>query len=130
MSEDNDNGVSYWGKVVKKLLPRKFDRSRFLVDVEVKSLVGTSSFKAHALDLGQSGLAVFSRRFLTVGHPVELVFHPPGKMDATEKNKIVGRIVNARVESDGNILGIAFAQTLSSQEIESLETTLGVVSRR
>ncbi len=115
---------------MKQLVPRKSDRNRFLVDVEVKSLIGTSSFKAHALDLGQSGLAIFSRRFLTVGHPVELVFHPPGKVDVTGKNKLVGRVVNARVESDGNILGIAFAQTLSSQEIRSLETALGVSSRR
>ena len=118
------------GEVVKQLVPRKSDRNRFLVDVEVKSLIGTSSFKAHALDLGQSGLAIFSRRFLTVGHPVELIFHPPGKVDVPERNKLVGRVVNARVESDGNILGIAFAQTLSSQEIRSLETALGVSSRR
>lgn len=116
--------------VVKKLVPRRFDRNRFLVDVEVKSLIGTSSFKAHALDLGQSGLAIFARRFLTIGHPVELVFRAPGKIVATEGSTIVGRVVNARVEADGNILGIAFAQTLSSQEIESLETTLGVSSRR
>ncbi len=115
---------------MKKLVPRRFDRNRFLVDLEVTSLIGASSFKAHALDLGQSGLAIFARRFLTVGHPVELTFHPSERASAIQDNKIVGRVVNARVEADGNILGIAFAQTLSTEEIELLETSLGVSSRR
>ena len=115
---------------MKQLVPRKFDRNRFLVDVEVKSLDGVSPFKAHALDLGQSGLAIFARRFLPVGHPIELVFRPHRKVEVTDIYKILGRVVNARVEADGNVLGILFAKTLTSREIQSLETALGVNPRR
>ncbi len=115
---------------MKQLVPRKFDRNRFLVDVDVKSLDGASPFKAHALDLGQSGLAIFARRFLPVGHAVELIFRPNRKVDPTDTCRIIGRVVNARVDADGNVLGISFAKTLTAREISSLETALGVNSRR
>ncbi len=115
---------------MKKLVPRKFDRNRFLVDVEVRSLEGVSPFTAHALDLGQSGLAIFARRFLPVGHPVELVFRPARKAEPADACTIFGRVANARVESDGNVLGIYFAKELSDSEIKSLESALGVNSRR
>lgn len=115
---------------MKQLVPRKFDRNRFLVDVEVKSLNGVSPFKAHALDLGQSGLAIFARRYLPVGHQIELVFRPSRQVDFTDGFKILGRVVNARVDADGNVMGILFAQALSGREVQSLETALGVNSRR
>ena len=115
---------------MKQLVPRKFDRNRFLVDVEVRSLNGVSPFTAHALDIGQSGVAIFARRFLDVGHHVELVFRAPRNVGFADGHKLLGQVANARIESDGNIIGFSFARPLSVDELKMLEKSLGVNSRR
>lgn len=115
---------------MKQMVPRKFDRNRFLVDVEVRSLAGVSPFTAHALDIGQSGLAIFARRFLDVGHHVELVFRPKRNLGFVDGQKLLGRVANARIESDGNIIGFSFACPLSTEELQKLQQSLGVNARR
>lgn len=114
----------------QQLIPRKSDRTRFLTGVEVKSQAGGgNSFKANVIDLGESGLALFAKRFVAVGQNVELAFSS-GIGTAADIIKIPGSVANARIESDGNILGIAFARTLSSCELETLKSKRGSGSRR
>ncbi len=111
---------------MKQLIPRKFDRSRFLVDVNVRCLKGGSQFQAHGIDLGQSGISLFAKRFLGVGESVELEFREGRSANG---RKVLGSIAYARVESDGNILGIAFARALNPQEMQALREPAGMGSR-
>ncbi len=113
---------------MKQLVPRKYDRNQFLVDVEVRSLQGGGQFPAHALDLCASGVGLFANRYLGVGQPVELVFPNSRGQRATDGGPILGWVANARIETDGNILGIAFARPLADVEMQSLRQALGVNS--
>lgn len=110
---------------MKHLIPRKYDRSRFLVDVHVRCLNRDGQFQAHGIDLGQSGISLFTKRFVSVGESVELEFRRERPANGPHGCKIIGSIAYARVESDGNILGIAFARALNPQEIQALRTPAG-----
>ena len=109
---------------MKQLVPRMVDRKCFLSDVVVRPLPRGNPFAAHVLDLGQAGLSLFARWFVGVGQPVELVFRTGRTADPASDCKILGRVAYARVESDGNIMGIAFATALSTKEMQTLEMTL------
>lgn len=117
---------------MKHIIPRRSDRTRFLIGVDVRSQSGGgNSFKANVIDLAESGLALFAKRFVAVGQTVELAFPSGNGASATADGlRILGSVANARIESDGNILGIAFARTLSSSEIETLKSKRGCGSRR
>ncbi len=115
---------------MKQLVPRKFDRSRFLVDVEISVHNSGSMFVGHALNLAQSGIAVFTNRYVPAGQRVELKFRSGRNSFPVGDNRIFGTVAFARIETDGNILGIGFAAPLSSVEMQALKTALGVTVRQ
>ena len=106
--------------MIKQIVPRKFDRRRFLVEVNVCRLNGSQPFAAHGIDLAESGISLFTNRFIGVGERVELSFRSGSRTADANGCKIVGSIAYARVESDGNILGISFARSLSLQEMQAI----------
>jgi hypothetical protein len=107
---------------MKQLIPRRFERRRFLGDLTVRPLPGESRFEANAINLNQGGLALFSNRSLAVGQPVELLFAKGTAKDLPAKG---GKVAYVSVQTEGNIIGIAFAQPLSADEMRALETKLG-----
>lgn len=102
-----------------QLIPRKFDRRRFLVDVNVRRLSGGNAYGAHAIDIGESGISIFSMRFIPPGESVELEVRA-GRQHNGASMKFFGSIAHARVESDGNILGIEFSRPLSGEQMQAL----------
>jgi hypothetical protein len=115
---------------MKQLTPRKSDRSRFLVDVEVRCLKSGNQFKAHGIDISQSGMALFAKRFVAQGEAVEVAVRTTTSIAAASVVKILGSIAYARVEDEGNILGVTFARALSSQEMQGLKIPCGASSCR
>lgn len=109
---------------MKQIAQRRFERKRFLGDALVRPLLGGSQFAAHVLDIGQSGVSLFASQFLAVGQPVELVLRLPAGAACPGDLQRDGRVAFARVELDGNIMGIAFARTLSTEDLQALETRL------
>ena len=59
---------------MKKLIPRKFERSQFVGEAAVRLLPDGAPWKVQVINLGQSGLAMFARRCLSKGQLVELAF--------------------------------------------------------
>lgn len=114
---------------MKNLVPRKFDRNRFLVDVNVRCPNSGSSFTANAIDLGQSGISLFSKRFIGVGESVEVEFKTGHAVNSAMACRVIGNIAYARVESDGNILGIAFSRALNPQELQNLRPAVRAAAR-
>jgi len=95
-----------------------------LRDVLVRPLSQGSSFAGNLLDLARGGAALFAGRFVGVGQPVELALRTGGSANAPGGPKLVGRVVYARAEPEGNIMGIAFARPLSSEELRAFDTRL------
>jgi PilZ domain len=109
---------------MKQLIPRRFERRRFLGDLIVRPLPGGSRFEANAINLNQGGVALFSSRSLAVGQSVELLFAKGLARDLPHEAKS-GKVAYVSVQTEGNIIGIAFAQPLSADEMRALETKLG-----
>ena len=57
---------------MKRLVPRDYERKRFIGEAVVRPLVQGQPLSARVLNLGQSGLALFTERGLTKGQLVEL----------------------------------------------------------
>lgn len=115
---------------MKHFLARKCDRTSILVGVGVRSLRGGNTFRGNVINLGAWGLALYTKRFIGVGQPVELAFQFGNGAADGEVIKIQGSVAHARIESDGNILGIAFGRTLSEMETQIIESRRGCGSRR
>ncbi len=115
---------------MKQLVPRKFERKRFLAELSVRGLPRGSPFRVSALNVGQGGLALFARQFVAVGQPVELALPISSAASPSSSCTLEGRVTYARAEPEGNIIGIAFAKPLSAQELEALEVSLGAKVRR
>lgn len=115
---------------MKHFIARKCDRITMLIGVGVKSLRGGNAFKGNVINLGAWGLALYTKRFAGVGEPVELAFQSGGGAADGEVFKIHGSVAHARIESDGNILGIAFGRTLSEMETQIIKSRRGCGSCR
>jgi hypothetical protein len=107
---------------MRRLIPRKFERQRFLGPAEVQPLLAGSSLRAMVLNLGQSGVAIFANRSLEVGELVEVSFCLGRAAERRDVMALQGRVVRCRAQTEGNILGIAFARPIGADELELLET--------
>ena len=101
---------------------RKFSRKIFLGNVFVCPRPKGSRFAANALTFSQGGLSIFSPQYLQVGQAVEIIL----RADLVQGKTFHGRIVNSRVDTEGTILGIAFACPLSDEEKKSLQEKLNI----
>ena len=106
---------------MKKLIPRKFERKRFVGEAAVRPLLGGAPLSAQVLDLAQSGLAMFACQGLPTGQLVELTFRVAEPAARAGLDKRAGRVVRSRAHPDGNVMGIAFAQPLEEDELKLLE---------
>jgi hypothetical protein len=109
---------------MKQLVPRKFERRRFLGDLLVQPLPGNTRFGASAINLNRGGVALYSSRGLSVGQSVELFFGSSATNPTTEEATVLGRVAYISVQTEGNLIGIAFARALDTDEIRALETKL------
>ena len=109
---------------MKQLIPRRFERRRFLGDLIVRPLPGETRFSGNAINLNQGGLALFSNRSLAVGQSVELLFAKGIARNLPHEAKC-GKVAYVSVQTEGNIIGIDFTRPLSADEMRSLETRLG-----
>jgi prepilin-type N-terminal cleavage/methylation domain-containing protein len=75
---------------------------------------GDARFTVHLLDVSRGGLAVFSSRFLRPGQAVELSL----PCEDRDTGSLHGWVTYTRVESDGNVLGISFAQSLTTDQLQ------------
>jgi len=107
-------------------MPRKFTRKLYLGNVLVRPRSGGSAFSANALNLSRAGMALFSSRFLEVGQAVELLLRTRVDGSGAPDHRFQGSVVHAGAQSDGNILGIAFATELTVEQMQALETQLGI----
>jgi hypothetical protein len=112
---------------MKQLVPRRSDRIPYLCAVEVRSSNGAVEFRADVIDLGTWGLAMFAKRFLRVGESVTIKFSKP-RAPGVEPIQVVGNVAHARIDIDGNIMGISFASPLGEAEIRKLSASRGLVS--
>jgi hypothetical protein len=108
---------------MKQLVPRKFERRRLLGELLVRPLPGNARFGASAINLNPGGIALFSNRGLSVGQSVELFFGGPAT-PTPDDGKVVGRVAYVSVQTEGNLIGIAFAGVLGTDEMRALETKL------
>jgi hypothetical protein len=109
---------------MKQLVPRQFERRRFLGDLLVRPLPGNARFGASAINLNRGGVALFSSRGLSVGQSVELFFGGVAATPTPDEGKILGRVAYISVQTEGNLIGIAFARALGADEMRALETKL------
>lgn len=108
---------------MKRLVPRKCTRKVYLGDVTVR-LPDGSAFDASTVSLSRSGLAFFSGRFVGVGQAVELSLRGPGASKGASECRFHARVVRARSERDGNIIGVSFARDLTPGEMRTLQVNL------
>jgi hypothetical protein len=108
---------------VKQLVPRKFDRKRFIAEAVLRLLNGSPSRKVHVLDLAQGGLALFADQSLATGLSVEIAFRVGLAAVRAGLEKRDGRVIYSRVMPDGNILGVAFTKPLQAAELKLLEAS-------
>ena len=106
---------------MKKLIPRKFERKRFVGEAAVRPLTGGVSMSAQVLNLAQSGLAMFVSHGLPTGQLVELTFRVTEPATRAGLDKREGRVVRSQANPDGNVIGIVFTQRLETNEMQLLE---------
>jgi len=104
---------------------RRFSTRTYLNTVWVRPLSGGSRIEANALHFSRAGLALFAERFLQVGEHVELVLHA-----AAGDYTFQGQVAQVKVETEGNIIDVAFSKILTDSEMRDLETKLGIKARR
>lgn len=92
--------------------PRKSERRSYLAEVALRIGDGPDR-PAHLLDLGRRGAGLFAPSAVPIGEWVELAIGPA---------VLSGIVAWVRVEPDGNFLGIAFARTLSPEQVRGLVT--------
>jgi hypothetical protein len=109
---------------MKQLTPRKFERRRLLGDLHVRPLPGNARFGASAINLNPGGIALFSNRGLSVGQSVELFFGGGAPTPTPDEGKVLGKVAYVSVQTEGNLIGIAFARALGTDEMRALETNL------
>jgi hypothetical protein len=109
--------------MVKRLIPRKFERTRFVGEAVVRPLLDGAPISVHVLDLGQSGLAMYASQALAMGQSVEITFPVTQSAVQMGLDKRVGRVVRSRAHPDGNVVGVYFAQPLRADEMKVLETS-------
>ncbi len=106
---------------MKRLVPRKYERKRFLGEAVVRPLIEGSPLRTRVINLAQSGLALFANRSLETGQLVEITFRVGRPALRLGLNKRDGRVVRSRALPEGNILGIAFGRPLKVDELKILE---------
>jgi hypothetical protein len=99
-----------------------------LGELLVRPLPGNARFGASAINLNPGGIALFSSRGLSVGQSVELFFG--GAAATPQEGKVVGRVAYVSVQTEGNLIGIAFAGVLGTDEMRALETKLRIQANR
>ena len=109
---------------------RKFSTRIYLGNVWVRPLAGGALMEANAINLSRGGLTLFSSRFLEVGQLVELVLHGGAGGGSGSDYTFPGQVTQVRVETEGNLIDIAFSRVLSNDEMQELETKLGIKARR
>jgi hypothetical protein len=107
---------------MKQLIPRKFERKRFVGDAVLRPLAHGAPMAAQVFDLAQSGLAAFVGQSLPVGQLVEVTFRVGQPAVQVGLEKRAGRVVRNRAHPDGNVVGIAFAEPLQPGELQILES--------
>lgn len=110
---------------MKTFKPRAWERGVFLGEWRVRPLPDGTAFPAQSLNVGSGGLAVFCNRFLQVGQPVEVTLAIAPQKPMNEQ-PLHGWVAYARVELDGNVLGIAFTRCLDPNEVRKLVQKLKV----
>jgi hypothetical protein len=106
---------------MRRLVPRKFERKQFIGEATVRPLSEGAPLGARVLNLGQSGVALFTRRSLPTGQLVEVTFRVGRTAIQVGIDKRDGRVIRGLSLADGNILGIAFARPLKADELAILE---------
>jgi hypothetical protein len=107
---------------MKTLIPRQFERKRFVGEITLRALPAGAPLGALAFDLGQSGLALFTNQSLAKGQLVEVTFPTAKPAIQAGLDKRAGRVVRSRANTDGNIVGVAFAEPFTADELRLLET--------
>jgi hypothetical protein len=105
---------------MKQLVPRRFDRKRFIAEAVVRPLGGGPPQKVHVYDLAEGGLAVFAHQSLTEGLHVEIVFRANLAAVRAGLGKREGRVAYNRVLPDGNAVGVVFTKPLDVAELKLL----------
>jgi hypothetical protein len=105
---------------------RKFSNRIFLGNVWVRPLSGGSPLAANAVSLNRGGLTLFCSRFLEVGQTVELMLRGRSAGDFTFQ----GQVTQVRVDTEGNMIDFTFTRVLSNEEMQVLETKLGIKVRQ
>ena len=109
---------------MSQLEQRRFNRKHFLSNVLVWPLPGDFPFDAYALNLGQGGLTIISPHSLRLGQPVQVAIPIASATGPPSNCRLDARVAHASVESDGHIIGIAFARALSTEEFSVLQKIL------
>jgi hypothetical protein len=87
-----------------------------LRDVLIRVEPHTAYALAHTFDLGRGGVKLFTRRPISAGDTVELIW-----ADRDQPRTFCGRVVHVRSESDGLRAGVQFLKALSASTLTDLK---------
>lgn len=85
---------------------RTYLRVGFLCRVDLAA--DGAQFEASTVDISLGGAGVASPRFLGTGRAVTVAFHLRDRQGAPAVEHVTGRVVHARADVDGHILGVEF----------------------
>lgn len=93
---------------------RRYERVRFSCPVNLIILPQGTPVPSQSLDLSIVGAGIATRAHLKVGQSVVLDFLVHGV--APKPEQMLGRVMNVRAESEGNIVGIEFWRMLDASK--------------
>jgi hypothetical protein len=94
---------------------RAYQRVGFLCRVDLTDDAGATT-AASTVDISLGGVGVASSRFVEAGKVVTLAFHLRDRRGEPAVERVAGRVVHARADVDGHVLGVEFLEPLLRAE--------------
>ena len=90
---------------------RAYQRVGFLCRVDLTADDGAAT-SASTVDISLGGAGVASPRFVAAGRSVTLAFHLRDRRGEPAVERVAGKVVRARADLDGHVLGVEFLEPL------------------
>ncbi len=115
-------------ELMKKLIPRKYERRRVLGEARIRPEKAKVPFAAGVLNLAEGGIALFSTRFVERGQLLEIMLPSGGPVAAQDLHIRDGRVAQSRAIPEGNLLFVEFTRPLSDGRTTTGPRPLGTMN--